>query len=504
MNSNNSIFYYIFIYPFVWIYEQFEYFFYVYIYPIYTGKPVAQGWNPKLVREQNPNYWNPSVPLEINYKQYMKVPNEILADFGIEKTKTGHLRRFYSPQMYYPDPEKAYFVGDKAKKYYYENELYVKEEYRKKVTLNPFDSENTFYYSELKFNNLDIVTYNIQAYVKLFNLYTVNIIEVLFSIIFFLVFFLCYFIFYHLYKINLKLERAEYILNENNLSLFKAKEDITARDMNEAWKESTKITKNFDLGIELDFCIYEGTLIGLELLILMSSIYFLKLFSSFFSYYITGFYDLNAELFTYSFCYLFGFLSIFYWFKYKREQRQSIHRWVEIDYYFSYFLTHYFRTLCWLNVYKLLTGAPLYMYVIIYTFSMIWIYLACDSCDYFMGWNQEYRIDIYNRQTNMHFWWPRILMNQTWHHCIVTLLKPIHKKLLYVILFFFLPFLSLYFVFVNVQNKIHVYINNKFFFWNSERYTIDQVKDQWRKDREYNFKKEQEEKNNKGGGLIIL
>lgn len=504
MNNNHSIFYYIFVYPFVWIYEQLEYFFYVYIYPIYTGKPVAQGWNPKLVREQNPNYWNPSVPLEINYQQYKNVPNEILADFGIEKTKTGHLRRLYSPQMYYADPEKAYFVGDKAKKYYADNEVYMKQEYKKKVTLDPFNSNNEFYYKEFKIHNFDVFTYNIQSSFKLFNLYTINIIEVLFSIIFFLIFFLCYFIFYHLYKINLKLERAEYILNENNLSLFKAKEDISAKDMNEAWKESTKITKNFDLGIELDFCVYEGTLIGFELFILMFSGYLIKLFSSFFSYYVIGFYDLNSELFTYCFSYLFAFLALFYWFKYKKEQKKAIHRWVEIDYYFSYFLTHYFRTLCWLNVYKLVTGAPLYVYVIIYTLSMIWIYLACDSCDYFMGWNQEYRIDIYNRQTNMHFWWPRILMNQTWHHGIITLMKPIHTKVAYLVLFFLLPILALYFFIVKLQNKIHVYINNKFFFWNSERYTIDQIEDQWQKDREYNYKKEQEEKNNKGGGLIIL
>lgn len=504
MNNNHSFFYYIFIYPFVWIYEQLEYIFYVYIYPIYTGKPVAQGWNPKLVREQNPSYWNPSVPLEINYQEYQNTPNEILADFGIEKTKSGQLRRLYSPQMYYADPEKASFVGDRAKKYYYENELYVQEQQKKKMTLDPFDLNNTIYYKEFKLHNLDLLSYNIQTNVKFLSNYNVNIIEILFSLIFFLIILLGYFIFYHLYKINLKLKRAEYILNENGLSLFKSKEEISSRDMNEAWRESSKISKNFDLGIELDFCIYESSLVALELLILMSTCYSLKLLNSFFSYYVVGFYDMNTELFTYIFFYLFGSLSIYYWIKYKKEQKKAIHRWVEIDYYFSYFLSHYFRTLCWLNVYKLVTDAPLYVYVIIYTFSMIWIYFACDSCDYFMGWNQEYRIDIYNRQTNMHFWWPRILMNQTWHHFIVTILKPLHTKLLYVFLFFFLPFLSIYLIFVKVQNKIHVYINNKYFFWNSERYTIEQIETQWKKDREYNYKKEQEEKNNKGGGLIIL
>jgi hypothetical protein len=503
MNNNHSIFYYIFVYPFVWIYQQMEYIFYVYIYPIYTGKAVAQGWNPKLVREQNPNNWNPSIPLEIKYKEYLRLPNEILSDLGVERTKAGHLRRLYSPQMYYADPEKASFLGDKAKKYYLENELFMKEEYKRKMTLDPFAKENSFYHNDLKVKDLDILSYNIQGTVKLFSSFYIDIVELLLSIIFFLVFFLCYFIFYHLYKLNLKLERAEYILNENGLSLFKSKEQITAKYMDEAWKESTKITKNFYLGIELNFCAYEGSLISFELLLIMAGFYLLKLFYSFFSYYIVGFYDLNSDFFTYCFCYLFFFLSIYYWIKYKREKKKAIHRWVEIDYYFSYFLTHYFRTLCWLNVYKLVTDAPLYMYVFIYTFSMVWIYLACDSCDYFMGWNQEYRIDIYNRQTNMHFWWPRILMNQTWHHGIITIMKPIHKRLVYIMLFFYLPVLAVYLAFVYYQNKLHVYINNKFFFWNSERYTIDQIKEQWRTDRKRNII-EEEERNSKFGGLTIL
>lgn len=504
MKNDHNIFYYIFIYPFVWLSEQMEYIFYVYIYPIYTGKPVALGWNPKFVRENNAKYWNPSVPLEIDYKRYQKMPNELLLDVGIERTRSGHLRRLYTPQMYYADPEKAYFVGDRAKKWYLANELYVKEEYRKKVTLNPFNSDTEFYYNELKFNDYDFLTYNIQAYVKIFNLYTINIIEFLFCVIFFLIFFLCYFIYYHLYKLNLKLERAEFIMNENNLSLYKAKENLTAEDMNNAWKESLKITKRFYLATELHFCLSEFTLIGFEIFFLMASGYLLKLFGSYFSYYVIGFYDLNAELFTYCFCYIFGFLSVYYWFKYKKEQKQAIHRWVEIDHHFSYFLSHYFRTLCWLNVYKLVTGAPLYVYVIVLTLSMAYVYCGCDSCDYFMGWNQEYRIDIYNRQTNMHFWWPRELMNQRLYHGVVVLCKPIHRILVYIIVTPILPILAICFVLVRFQNKIHVYINNKFCFWNSRRYTIDEIKEQWQKDRKQNYIKYLEEKDRKFGGLTIL
>ena len=63
---------------------------------------------------------------------------------------------------------------------------------------------------------------------------------------------------------------------------------------------------------------------------------------------------------------------------------------------------------------------------------------------------------------------------------------------------------AIYLIIVKIQNKVHVYLNNKYFFWNSERYTIDQIKDQWKKDREHNYVEEQKEKNNKGGGLIIL
>jgi len=135
---------------------------------------------------------------------------------------------------------------------------------------------------------------------------------------------------------------------------------------------------------------------------------------------------------------------------------------------------------------------------------MIWVYFACDSCDYFMGWNQEYRIDIYNNQTTMHMWWPRVLMNQTWHHFIITLVKPWHLRIVYLILFFWLPFLAILLTLMYYQNKIHVYINNKFFFWNSKRYTFDEIEEQWRQDRKYNYVQAENEKNSRGFGLTIL
>ena len=505
MNSNHNIFYYIFIYPFIWIYEQLEYVLYVHIYPYLTGKSVAQGWNPKFVKEQNPNNWNPSVPLEIPYDDFIKLPGEVLLDYGIEKGKTGRLYRVYSPQIFYPNPEKAYGLSKEAEKYYKENELFVQEEYKKKITLNPLDKNNVFYYNEFKWNDFDLLFYNIQANVKVLNLFSINIIELLFSFIFFLFILLIYFIFYHLYKINLKLKKAEELLIDNGLHLSVPEEEMSANEMNNLWRESQYLDEDFDVGIEIDYCLYESSLVGLELLILMSTFYFgfyiYDIFSTFFSYYIIDFYNHNTELITYVFSYLFFFLSIFFWLKYKYEKRKSIHRWVEIDYYFSYFLSHYFRTLCWLNVYKLITDAPLFYYILVYTLCMLLVYLACDSCDLFMGWNQEYRIDVFYKKTNMHFWWPRELMNQVWHHLIITILKPIHIKLLYVFLLFLLPLLSLYFYIVSIFNKLHVYINNKYFFWNSKRYTIDEIKEQWKKDRKHNYKEEQ---NKKGGGLIIL
>lgn len=47
-------------------------------------------------------------------------------------------------------------------------------------------------------------------------------------------------------------------------------------------------------------------------------------------------------------------------------------------------------------------------------------------------------------------------------------------------------------------------MNNKFFFWNSKKYTIDEIKEQWKKDRIHNIIEEKKEKDSKGRGLIIL
>lgn len=502
MNNNDNFFLYIITYPFIWIYNQIEYVFYVYIYPLWTGKPVALGWNPKFVKEELHGLWKPSVPIDIPYNKFIKMANEELMEYGLERTKTGHLRRIAHPQMYYANPEEVVKWGDMAWKCHLRDLAITEKEYIEKITLNPKDS--ILYYNNIQFNNRDVLSYNIQMKINFFNYTNIDLLEILLSIIFFLFLFLCYFIFYHLYKLHLKLERAEFILNENGLSLFTKEEEMSAMEMHNAWRESSRISKKFDLGIEIDNSLYEGSLIGLELFIIMFCVYLFKQAYNFLYIYVYKFYMVNMELFTYMFVYLFAFLSIYYWFKWKHEEKKAIHRWVEIDYYFSHFLNHYFRTLSWLNLYKLVDDAPIFYYVLIYTLTMIWVYFACDSCDYFMGWNQEYRIDIYNRQTNMHFWWPRVLMNQTWHHFYITLLKPWHKRVVYLFLFFFLPLLAVYLFIIYYQNKIHVYINNKFFFWNSRRYTIDEIKEQWEKDKKHNYIEAENEKNNKERGLIIL
>ncbi len=62
----------------------------------------------------------------------------------------------------------------------------------------------------------------------------------------------------------------------------------------------------------------------------------------------------------------------------------------------------------------------------------------------------------------------------------------------------------MYLSIIYYQNKIHVYINNKYFFWNSKRYNIDEIKEQWKKDKVHNYVEAEKEKNNRGGGLIIL
>lgn len=502
MEKGDSFFLWLITYPFIYVYELIEYIFYVHIYPLWTGKPVADGWNPYFVKEELHGLWKPSAPVDISYHDFIKKPNEELLELGFERTKEGHLHRIASPQMYYANPDTGRAWGDVAWKYYNKDLEFKQEQFKQELTLDPFDS--VLYFNKIKLWDIDIFSYNIQMKVSFFNFHNIDLIEFLLTIIFFLFLLLCYFIFYHLRKFYFKLDRAEYILNENGLSLFEKDEERSALDMCNAWRESSRIAKSFDLGIEIDYCLYEGSLISFELFLIMFFIHFVNICYSFLYKYIYLFYINNIEFFTYIFVYLFAFLSFYYWFKYKKEKRKAIHRWVEIDYPFSHFLNHYFRTLCWLNLYKLGWDMPIFYYVFFYSLAMLWIYFACDSCDYFMGWDQEYRIDIYNRQTNMHMWWPRILMNQTWHHFYIVLIKPWHSRLIYLFLFFFLPLLAIFLYFVHFQNKIHVYINNKYFFWNSRRYTNDEIKEQWKKDKIYNYVESEREKNSKGRGLTIL
>lgn len=498
---SDAITYYVIIYPALWIFKYLEYFFYIYIVPLYTGRPVALGWNPKFVKEELHGLWQPSSPIDIPYYEFMLLSKEELMEYGFEKTENGSLRRIAHPQMYYADPKAANEWGEMAWRCYLRDMAIIEKEELEKRTLDP--NNTLVYYDRLSYNNKEFLSYNIQMDIRLFG-YPLDIIEILLYIIFFLFCLVLYIVFYHLYKLHLRLENAEEYLNEHNLSLYPKKKERTAYYMQESWNEGTHTSDRFDLGIEFEHIFKEGTLITGELTIIMFISYIMYRIYSFLHYYVYTFYCVNMELFTYVFVYLFSFLSIYYWFKYKREEKEAIHRWVEIDYYYSHFLNHYFRTLAWLNLYKLVDDAPLFIYILIYTGVMIWIYFACDSCDYFMGWNQEYRIDIYERQTNMHFWWPRVLMNQTWHHFYVVLMKPWHFRIMYLFLYIILPFIAIYLFLLYYQNRIHVYLSNKFFFWNTRRYTIDEIKEQWQIDRKYIYLEEERIKNIKFGGLTIL
>jgi len=150
MKQDHGIFYYIFVYPFVWIYQQLEYVFYVYIYPIWSGAPVVKGWDPKFVRESNIGPWMPSAPIDVNFKEFIKMTNQDLMDIGMERTKAGFLRRMATPQMYYANPDKALVMGEQAQKFYDKIVAEKQEEYVKKITLDPFSTENIKYFKDIK------------------------------------------------------------------------------------------------------------------------------------------------------------------------------------------------------------------------------------------------------------------------------------------------------------------------------------------------------------------
>jgi len=184
MKHDHGIFYYIFVYPFIWIYQQLEYIFYVYIYPFFSGVPVVQGWDPKFVRDNKIGPWMPSAPIDINYKVFKQMTNQDLMDIGMEKTKAGYLRRMATPQMYYADPDKAYVLGEQAKKYYDKIVAEKEEEYLKKITLDPLSTENIKYFKDIKFNDIELLSYNVQMNIKLLSTYSIDIVELFFSIFF--------------------------------------------------------------------------------------------------------------------------------------------------------------------------------------------------------------------------------------------------------------------------------------------------------------------------------
>jgi hypothetical protein len=95
-------------------------------------------------------------------------------------------------------------------------------------------------------------------------------------------------------------------------------------------------------------------------------------------------------------------------------------------------------------------------------------------------------------------------MNQTWQHFISVLVKGFHKWVIYSIFAFILPCLALYNFIEYIENKLHAYISNKFFFWNRRKYTIEEVKEQWLKDKVHNYIVTEKEKRNQRRGLIIL
>jgi hypothetical protein len=485
------------------LYLDAEYKFWVKVVPVLTGKPVMQGWDPQFVRKHKFSIWNPYSPREISYYKFKYLHNQYLNDYGLERSKEGVVRRLISPQMIYADPRRAHQWGPEALQYYLKNRREYIDELRQELTLNPFAKSNSIYYKNVKWNDMEILSYNIQSHMKFFN-YNIDAIEVLLTIIFFLVLILFYFIFYHLYKLNLRLKEAEYLLNEHGL--MKSEEELSAQEMQDAWREGGHTSEAFDLGIEMDYCLYEGSLVGFELFIIMAlskiHLVFIYVYTK-----IYNFYFYNMELFTYIFFYIFTFLSIYYWIRYRIDKRNAFYKWIMIDYHFTQLMSHLCRTFAWVHLYKLMSGVDIYFFIIVYMVAISGIYLACDACDYFMGWNQEYRRDIYYKHTGikyMHWYWPRILMNQTWQHFISVLVKGFHKWVIYSIFAFILPCLALYNFIEYIENKLHAYISNKFFFWNRRKYTIEEVKEQWLKDKVHNYIVTEKEKRNQRRGLIIL
>jgi len=501
---------------------------YVELVCFFHGERKVLGWDPIFVKANNITWgFHTPVTLPLPYHEFKAEKGGLKYKYGYSVSENGALYRNVSPQMIYADPKHTYATSKQSINGYYDYLQYKKQ----LLILDP--DEVVFYHKIIKWYDFEVIKWNIQMDISFLGITKIDFLMILFSIIFILFSAILYYVHYHIRRYQILLKRVEYFLEDNDINILIKYRDLRLYDepneiceeelelpppslpssefMNRQWHETHMHPFNdFPAGEEihgffLRFWSYLADLCYIIIAYIVWSFIYKQ-----YRYYIHDFYCYNEILFSYLFIIMSFFICVYHYFKKEMETKIFLYQWEDIDWNTCDLYIYYYKGIIFINIVKLLylNEAP-YIYaahltVISWTIATLYIYFEWDELDRFMGWDQSYRRDVYENERREfdHWWYPRLLMNQGSWHWYMIVCRPWHFRFVLWIMPFVLIVFIIWVVILKFTNRIHVYIHNKFFWWNTPRFTIDEIQAQWKQDRVHNYVYYERHKH--GGWLIIL
>lgn len=524
--------------PWNFVYFYWSGVYYKYIIPYLFNQPVLLGYDQRRLFHKYyvPDLWwaphvtaNDDFNFLVNYGKKNRRTRLEIEVFGYHQlvfpmTRADRRRRIFTlrklsyPQLVHNHPRTQrrfvrIFVGNWRK--------LQKEERRKQVALDPNDNTIVAYKKTFKFLNFELLRYNIQMEIKLFNLFTIDLIELCCLFIVSLICLLVLAIKYYKSKgynlvINAakQIERREieeeekpgvfldydHFLSKKEAG-FKYDEeygnykgrDMTKLSFLEYYMRNSRevfVGNKFHYGLTLRTLSIEIAQIGMYLFVIGTLGLIFNYFLGLYMYYIHNFYLLNEYFFTYIFFYVFSISSYIFWKLHLRYEWLGFRRGEEYDYTTYRMFSHMCRVLGLLNFVKLVNDVDIHVYVILYLSAIVYMYFGCDSCDWFQGWNQPYSLDVrwwikngtnpYEARRGI---WFRDEYNRTWEQFIYVICMPVHYFIVRWVMLFFTPIYLFFYlpIFYGVNEK-YIRIRNYLLFWKPPKYTIKELDMIWRRD----------------------
>ena len=486
----------------------FEMYYWNIIKPYLTNKPVCWGHLPQARSLFGWDRWNPKMsnhldPQEIEYLKTLD--SQELRKKGFDLTwsltkpiERRRLMKITTPQMIYKNPKYIHYSP--------EQKWWLKKSYDLYFPSNHSNHKNNFLY----FYEWDPFLYfHVISNVKFYGT-PINFLFYLFISLIFMFFFILI-LFRRIRKDQYKIwNLREQLKNERGYT--EDYESLTAYQMMERWTPSIKNSYWLKFWcFSTEYTILVLTFCGLDYF-LYKMIYYIVLF------YCT--FELTCTIF---FLLIFFILFCIFFKKWRKDKLSARREHRYYDHPFSGWLCSYFASMCFSQIVKLyakfsFSREDYWSYEEVWRFEhdrdyesslghwfkiMDWInyefhmdiwslvvginlifiawYFAVEHEDFFMGWEQEFTKKMYDQQKWVHrnFWNVR--------HSHLRMMKfKFYKFILRLVLIALIP---VYLIFPLLK-KIFFYINysytkfhNRFFWWKDKKYTFEEIKNQWEKDK---------------------